>query len=133
MIMVVGLVLVGAGYLLLSGVSPGASYLADLLPGYLAVGFGIGLVFVSVSVTSMADIDEPRAGLASGLITTAHEIGAALGVALVSTVALRDSGIVDGYGNGTIAAAIVAGVLALAAVLTVPTYRPTTARHVALH
>ena len=132
-VVVIGLVLVGAGYLLLSGVSAGASYLTDLLPGYLAVGFGIGLVFVSVSVTSMADVDEPRAGLASGLMTTAHEIGAALGVALVSTVALGGSGIAGGYGDGTIAAAIVAGALALAAALGVPTYRPTTARHVALH
>jgi MFS transporter len=132
-VVVLGLVLSGAGYLLLSGVSAGASYLTDLLPGYLAVGFGIGLVFVSVSVTSMADVDEPRAGLASGLMTTAHEIGAAVGVALVSSVALRGSGIVDGYANGTLAAAILAGALALLAVLTVPTYRPTSARHVALH
>src|SRR5262245_52685595 len=76
LVVVLGLLLVGVGDLYLSAAPTDASYLVDLLPGFLALGFGIGLVFVSVSVTAMADVDHERAGLASGLMTTAHEIGA---------------------------------------------------------
>jgi EmrB/QacA subfamily drug resistance transporter len=129
LVVVIGLVLVGAGNLLLAAAPSDASYVADLLPGFVALGFGIGLVFVSVSVTAMADIDAPRAGLASGLMTTAHEIGAALGVALFSAIAVGG----DGYADGSYAAAALAGTLALAALVTVPAFRPSSAQHATLH
>ena len=128
LVVVFGLLLVGAGDLYLAAAPGDASYLADLLPGFLALGFGIGLVFVSVSVTAMADIDHARAGLASGLMTTAHEIGAALGVALFSAIAVG-----GGYADGARAGAAIAAVLVLAALITVPSYRPAEGHRVALH
>ena len=70
-----------AGSLLLAAAPDHASYVTDLLPGFLAVGLGVGLVFPAASVTTMSDVDDARSGLASGLMSTGHEVGAALGVA----------------------------------------------------
>jgi Na+/melibiose symporter-like transporter len=133
-----GLLLAAAGDLILSGAPAGASYLVDLLPGLVLLGLGVGFTFVSISVTSMSDVDHERAGLASGLITTAHELGGAAGVSLFSAVAFgaggaTGAGLVTGYGHGTVAGAAIAAALALVAVIAVPQLRPTGAQRVALH
>ena len=95
----------GAGALLLTGVSAGSGYLTGFLPGLLVVGMGTGLVFPATAVTAMSEIAEDRAGLASGLMTAAHEIGAALGVAVFSAVAVAaGGGIAAGYRHGFITA-----------------------------
>ena len=91
-----GLILAAGGELLLSFAPADAGYVLDLLPGFVVLGFGVGLVFVGASVTAMSEIDHSQAGLASGLMTTAHEIGAAFGVAILSSVAL--SGVLGGSG-----------------------------------
>jgi EmrB/QacA subfamily drug resistance transporter len=132
-----GLALVAGGELLLSGASAHAAYATDLLPGFLLLGFGVGLTFIAVSVTAMSEIPDGRAGLASGLMTTAHELGGALGVAIFATVALgagmTGAAFVTGYGDGAIAGAAIAAALALIALLAVPSFRPETAAHVAMH
>ncbi|HEX9370608.1 MAG TPA: hypothetical protein VF897_06355, partial [Roseiflexaceae bacterium] len=74
--------------------------LQDLLPGFLILGLGVGLAFVAASVTAMAEIRHEQAGLASGLMTTAHELGAALGVAILSAIALSGPDLAAGYGTG---------------------------------
>jgi hypothetical protein len=139
-VVVGGLGLIGVGYVLLADASVNASYVADLLPGFLLIGFGVGLVFVAVSVTGMADVDTERAGLASGLMTTGHELGAAVGVAVFSAVALGSGGEVAsgagfaaGYGDASIAGAVIAGALALLAAVTVPALRPARASEAAAH
>jgi EmrB/QacA subfamily drug resistance transporter len=138
-IVVVGaLGLIAGGELLLAGASADASYATDLLPGFLMIGFGIGLTFVALSVTSMSEIRHERAGLASGLMTTAHELGGAFGVAIFSAVALGatgagGAGFADGYGDGTVAGALIAATLALVAALAIPTFRPTAAHQAAMH
>jgi EmrB/QacA subfamily drug resistance transporter len=134
---VAGLVLMGAGALLLSRVSAEAGYLTGLLPGLLVIGAGTGLVFPAASVTAMSDIAEDRAGLASGLMTAAHEIGAALGVAVFSAVATAQAtvggGFAAGYRHGFAVVAVVAAVLALVAALAVPAVRPTPGTSVTVH
>ncbi len=134
---VAGLVLMGAGALLLSRVSAEAGYLTGLLPGLLVIGAGTGLVFPAASVTAMSDIAEDRAGLASGLMTAAHEIGAALGVAVFSAVATAQAtvggGFAAGYRHGFAVVAVVAAMLALVAALAVPSVRPTPGTSVAVH
>ena len=133
-----GLLIVAAGELVLSGAPSDASYVVDLLPGFVLVGLGVGFTFVSISVTSMSDVGHERAGLASGLITTAHELGGAAGVSLFSAVAFGAGGatgsrLATGYGNGTVVGAVIAAALALLAVFAVPQLRPTGAQRVALH
>ena len=67
--------------------SAGDSYAADVLPGLVVVGFGAGMVFVAVSASAMTGIPAQHSGLASGFLMTGHEVGAALGVAVLSAVA----------------------------------------------
>jgi len=130
-----GLLLMAGGALLLSGVSPHAGYLTGLLPGLLVIGAGTGLVFPAAAVTAMSDVPADRAGLASGLMTAAHEIGAALGVAVFAAVATAAAGggFAAGYRHGfTVVAAVAAG-LALAAALAIPAVRPAPGARVAVH
>ena len=93
---VVGLVLMGGGALLLSAVSVRSGYLTGVLPGLLLIGAGTGAVFPAASVTALNDAVDDRAGVASGLLTTAHDVGAALGVASVLRGRRRPG---DGWGR----------------------------------
>jgi MFS family permease len=128
-----GLVLMGAGSLWLAAAPDHAGYLADLLPGFLAVGLGVGLVFPAASVTTMSDVHDERSGLAAGLMSTGHEVGAALGVATFSAVATAASTFVVGYADGFLAAAALAGALAVATLVALPAVRPSGEAAVAVH
>src|SRR6266705_1227426 len=133
-LIVAGLVVMGGGALLFTSVSVGSSYLTGFLPGMLVVGAGIGLALPATAVTAMSDIAEDRAGVASGLMTAAHEIGAALGVAVFSAVAVAaGGGIAAGYRHGFMVAAAVAAGLAVVAALAVPAVRPAAGARVAVH
>jgi EmrB/QacA subfamily drug resistance transporter len=87
-----GMVLGGAGALLLSGVSPDGSYVADVLPGLLVLDVGIGLGASGIFITALSGVREAEAGLVSGLTTTAHELGIALVLPVLSTVAVSQIG-----------------------------------------
>jgi EmrB/QacA subfamily drug resistance transporter len=63
-----------------------ASFGPDLLPGYLLVGIGLPFSFIPVSIAALAGVEAHEAGLASGLINTAQQVGGALGVAVASSV-----------------------------------------------
>ena len=121
-----GLFITVAAALLLSTASSGSSYAADILPGLAALGFGVGMVFVPVSVTSMAGIPASHAGVASGFLMTGHEIGAALGVAVLSAVAstagslATSTGAADAFSRGFVGAAVIGGVVAASAFLRMP-------------
>jgi EmrB/QacA subfamily drug resistance transporter len=86
-----GMALMGAGSLLLTQVSVSGSYFGDIFFGLLVCGLGIGLAFVTATVAALAGVDEHESGLASGLSNTALQIGAALGVAIVTSVAVSSS------------------------------------------
>ena len=62
-----------------------------MLFGLLVYGAGIGHVFVTATVAALAGVAEHESGLASGLSNTALQIGAAIGVAIVTTVAVTRS------------------------------------------
>jgi len=94
---------------------------------------GVGLVFPTASVTTMSEVSHEQAGLASGLMTTGHEVGAALGVATFSAIATAGDTFPAGYGTGFLVAAIVAGVMALIALVTVPAIRPASGASVPVH
>jgi MFS family permease len=83
-----------AGNVYLTQVSVEGSYLGDLLPGFLLIGLGIGFSFVPISIAALAGVKPEEAGLAAGLINTSQQIGGAVGIAVLSTVAIsstRDS------------------------------------------
>ena len=128
-----GLALIGAGSALLALAPGDAGYLRDLLPGFLALGAGAGLAFVGISVTALADVAHETAGLASGVMTTAHEVGAALGVGVLTGVALGAGGIAVGHERGSVAAAVIAAAFALIAVTALPEVRPAPGTRPAMH
>jgi MFS family permease len=128
-----GLTLTAGGALLLAAAPDQASYTTNVLPGFLLLGTGVGLVFVAVTVTAMADVRHEQAGLASGIMTTAHELGAALGVAVLAAVAVSNGNPVSGYGDGFFVAATIAALLAVFTVVALPAVRPAAGTHASMH
>jgi EmrB/QacA subfamily drug resistance transporter len=86
-VLATGLSLLAAGLIFFTQVSVDGSYVSDLLPGFLLVGVGLGFSFVPVSIAALAGATDKEAGLQSGLINTSQQIGGALGLAILSTVA----------------------------------------------
>jgi EmrB/QacA subfamily drug resistance transporter len=86
-VLVIGMVTLTAGLVFFTQVSVHGTYLGDLLPGFLLIAVGIGFSFVPISIAALAGVQPAEAGLASGLINTSQQIGGALGIALLSTIA----------------------------------------------
>ena len=87
-VMVVGFIAMTAGMLWYSQIPAHASFVSDLLPGYLLVGFALPFTWIPVSIAALAGVQPHEAGLASGLISTAQQVGGAIGVAVASSVSL---------------------------------------------
>jgi EmrB/QacA subfamily drug resistance transporter len=122
----IGLLLVAAGAGLLVIAPDVASYGTDVLPGFVILGFGVGVVFPAGSIAAMSKVGADAAGLASGVITTGHELGAAFGVAAISAVATGASTFVAGYADGFLAVTAVAALVSVVAILATPSTRPGT-------
>ena len=86
--LILGMTLLTAGLLYFTQVSVGGSYWADLFPGFLLLGVGIPFAFVPITIAALAGTKPHEAGLASGLINTSQQIGGAVGIALLSTIAV---------------------------------------------
>jgi EmrB/QacA subfamily drug resistance transporter len=84
---IIGLMMAVAGLLLFLRLTPDGTYLVDLLPGIMLTSIGMGLTFVPVTLIATSGIPSGDAGLASGLFNTSQQIGGALGLAILSTVA----------------------------------------------
>ncbi|HZT14652.1 MAG TPA: MFS transporter [Gaiellaceae bacterium] len=90
-VMAIGFLATIAGLAWYTQIPVHASYAADLLPGYLLIGFALPFTFIPVSIAALAGVEHHEAGLASGLINTAQQIGGAVGVAVCSSVLLTHS------------------------------------------
>lgn len=97
-----------------------------IVSGMTVGTIGLGAVFVAASTTTFAQIDYREAGLASGILSTFHEFGASLGVAVVSSIAAASlAGTVSsGFTRGFTFAAIAAAVAAVLALIVVPSVKP---------
>jgi len=125
-VLAAGMAFLTAGLVLFTQVPVDGSYVTDLLPGFLLLGIGIGFAFVPISIAALAGVQPAEAGLASGLINTSQQIGGALGIAALSTIATSrasdqlaagvaaPNALVDGF----TAAFIVGAVIAAAGVVT---------------
>jgi EmrB/QacA subfamily drug resistance transporter len=108
--LVTGLAVAAVGIWRLSEVPAHASYVADLLPALTLSGIGIGLAFVTMSIGALEGVEDRDAGLASGLVNTTQQIGGALGVAVMSTIAVSRTGeILAADPHASPAAALTAG------------------------
>ncbi len=86
-VLVAGMFVTAAGLLWFTQVDVSGSYLSDLLGPMLLAAVGLGLAFVSMTVAAVSGVEAHEAGLASGLINTSQQIGGALGLAILATVA----------------------------------------------
>jgi EmrB/QacA subfamily drug resistance transporter len=87
-----GMALIGGACVLFTQISAGGSYLADLFVGLLIFGAGLGAAFVASQIAALAGVADEDSGLAAGLVDSAFNIGAALGIAILSTVAVAAAG-----------------------------------------
>jgi EmrB/QacA subfamily drug resistance transporter len=86
--LIFGMSLLTVGLLYFTQVSVGGTYWADLFPGFLILGIAIPFAFVPITIAALAGTKPQEAGLASGLINTSQQIGGAVGIALLSTIAV---------------------------------------------
>jgi EmrB/QacA subfamily drug resistance transporter len=99
-----GLALITGGLALLTQIPAHASYPAQLLPALLIFGAGGGLCLPALASLGMSGTTPGEAGLASGLFNTTQQIGAALGVAVLSTLAAAQTGRLHSGGAAALAA-----------------------------
>jgi EmrB/QacA subfamily drug resistance transporter len=86
--LILGMGLLTAGLLYFTQVSVDGTYWADLFPGFLILGVAIPFAFVPITIAALAGTKPQEAGLASGLINTSQQIGGAVGIAILSTIAV---------------------------------------------
>jgi EmrB/QacA subfamily drug resistance transporter len=86
-VIALGALLGGGSLLLLSTASAGGSYATDLLPGFLLYGASISLIGVPAQIGAVTHVTDQDAGSASGLLSAAYQVGSALGLALITTIA----------------------------------------------
>jgi EmrB/QacA subfamily drug resistance transporter len=127
--LLLGLLAAGAGLLLLHGAGAHAHYFPRVLGAFVLVGAGAGLAFMPLLTLAMANVPAADAGLGSGIVNASLQMSAALGVAVLGTVAathtksLASQGagatasLVGGYHLAFLVGAICVGVALLAALL----------------
>jgi hypothetical protein len=121
--MVGGLMVVAAGAAYLAGMDSQPGYWTDVLPGFVVIGLGTGPMFVAISIAAMSGIDHAQSGLASGVMMTGHEVGAAFGVATLTAIAgdlTTRVGLLDAYPRVFTAVAVAMVALAAFAAIAVP-------------
>jgi EmrB/QacA subfamily drug resistance transporter len=87
-VVVAGCLVAGAGIYYVSRVPLHGSYVSDLLPGFVVMSLGAGSVFVAVTTAANAGVPSDKAGLAAGLLNSSQQVGSALGLAILSAIAI---------------------------------------------
>ena len=133
-VLIPGMVAATIGLLLLTGASPRADFLTVVMPGFLLIGLGAGLSFVPLLSIAMSDVPSADAGLGSGIVNVSMQMSAALGLAVLGTIATDHtaslvaaghavpSALVGGYQLAFLIAAVCSGVGAVVAAIVL---RPT--------
>jgi EmrB/QacA subfamily drug resistance transporter len=123
-VLAAGMAFIAAGLLWFSQVSPDGGYLSDILGPSILAAIGLGLAFVTSTIAAVSGVADHEAGLASGLINTTQQVGGALGLAVLSAIAISVTGsslspgaLTDGFQSAFLAGAGIA-VLGLIATLT---------------
>jgi EmrB/QacA subfamily drug resistance transporter len=128
-VLATGMGLIAAGLIWFSQVSVGGGYVTDILGPSLLAAVGLGFAFVPQTIAAVAGVRDHEAGLASGLINTSQQVGGALGLAVLATIANsrsedlfaegsgRATALTEGFQSAFLAGAGIA-ILGLIAVLT---------------
>ena len=107
--LVAGMLFVAAGTFWFSKVSPGGTYVGDVLFPSLLAAVGLGFAFVTSTIAAVTGVRPDEAGLASGLINTTQQVGGALGLAITATVATATTNDVFASGERSQAIALTEG------------------------
>jgi len=89
---VAGMAIAAGGLALMVRVSVHGTYLGTLLPAFVLLAVGLGLSFVPATLIGVSSVHGDDAGLASGLFNTAQQVGGALGLAILATLAASRTG-----------------------------------------
>ena len=82
----IGMILSTIGLAVLTRIRVDGTYPVDVLPGILLVAFGLGFIFVPLSIAAVQGVQPAEIGLASGLINASQQVGGAIGLAVLSTI-----------------------------------------------
>jgi EmrB/QacA subfamily drug resistance transporter len=134
-----GMSLIGLGALWLTQISATGSWATDVLGPSVVTALGMGMSFVPVTIAAVAGVPPERAGLASGLVNTSRQMGGALGLAVLTSVAasltsdyvrangvgaLDGAALVHGYSGAFLLGSLLAFTGAVAALLLLPRLKP---------
>jgi EmrB/QacA subfamily drug resistance transporter len=96
-IALIGIGLAILGLVILRGAGVDGTYLGNLLPGIIPMSIGMGMTFLPLTLVATTGVSDSDAGLASGLFNTSQQVGGALGLAVLSTIAAtHTTGVLDG-------------------------------------
>lgn len=134
-VLATGLALLAAGLMILSTISPTGTFAGDVLVGSLISALGMSLAYIPAMFAAMSSARPQDAGLASGLVNTSYQVGAALGLGVMTAVAISNgagelgdvSALTDGFSSAFIGAAAIAAVGAALAVLLIRSDKPSPA------
>lgn len=104
-----GMLFVALGLFWFSGVSAGGGFISDILGPSLLAALGLGFGFVTSTIAALSGVREHEQGLASGLINTSQQIGGALGLAVLSTIATTRTHDLLSSGTSSLPHALTAG------------------------
>ena len=90
-LLVAGLLSVGLGQFWLSHITSGGAYWPNVLPGLLLTAFGMGLAFPAASIGAVAGVAPNQQGTAAGLLNTSQQVGSAVGLSILATIAAAAS------------------------------------------
>jgi predicted MFS family arabinose efflux permease len=132
-LLAVGLFVMAAGLLLMARLPEHGTYLSDILPAFVVTALGAGMVFLPMTTAAVSGAGPEDAGLASGLLNTSQQVGGAVGLAVLATIATSYTNsvlssdaragfyhaLVAGFDRSFIVAAGLAVVAAVVALLTI--------------
>jgi EmrB/QacA subfamily drug resistance transporter len=136
-LLTVGFALAGTGLLLVSQITTTSEYVSGVLPGMVVLAIGAGLSFPAFGIASLHEVSGQDASLASGVQNAVQQVGGAIGLAVLATIALRHtshaaaSGVdqataaVDGYALAFRVAAVVVFLGAIVAAVFMQNIRST--------
>ena len=128
-VLIPGMVATTAGLLLLTRIGTGADFESVLLPAFLLIGLGAGTSFMPLLSIAMSEVPTPDAGLGSGIVNVSMQMSAAIGLAVLGTIATNHTSslvaaghtvpeaLVGGYRLAFLIGAVVAGIGTVVAVI----------------
>src|SRR6184192_1234940 len=102
----VGLLVAAVGLALFARAPVDGSFVVDVLPSMILLGFGAGIAFNHVLLAAMSDVEPSESGLASGIVNTAFMMGGALGLAVLASLAASRTDSLAASGDGHLASLV---------------------------